>query len=119
MPKLKKSIIEQIKKNLLAQKTELEAKNYQQQEVDVDGDETDEIQANIIINVNKQLASRDKQKLAQIKTALDRIEDKSYGKCEECEEMIGEKRLEVNPYCQSCISCAEQKELEMKQRVRK
>lgn len=114
---LKKNI-EKIKNTLLRQKSELQAKSYQQNEVDIDGDETDEIQANLIINVNNQLSSRDKEKLAQIESALKKIEGRTFGVCEECGDAIAEKRLEINPYFSTCISCAEQKEIENRQKRR-
>lgn len=114
---LKKNI-EKIKKSLLRQKSELQTKSYQQNDVDIDGDETDEIQANLIITVNNQLSSRDREKLLQIENALKKIEGNTYGLCEECGDAIAEKRLEINPYFSTCISCAEQKEIENKQRRR-
>lgn len=115
---LKKSVLEKIKSSLSSQKEQLQAKLYRQEEVDVEGDETDEIQANIIINVNKQLSTRDKEKLLQIDNALKKIEGNTFGLCEDCGDTIAEKRLEINPYFSTCISCAEQKELENKQKRR-
>jgi DnaK suppressor protein len=114
---LKKNI-EKIKNNLLHQKDELQSKTYRQDDIDIDGDEIDEIQANLIINVNNQLSSRDKEKLKQIENALKKIEGNTFGVCEECGEMIAEKRLEINPYFSTCISCAELKEIEDKQKRR-
>jgi DnaK suppressor protein len=111
---LKKNI-EKIRVSLLRQKDELQLKSYRQDDVDVEGDEIDEIQANLIINVNNQLSSRDKDKLRQIEKALKKIESNSFGICEECEETIAEKRLEINPYFSTCISCAELREIENKQ----
>lgn len=115
---LKKSTLEKIKRLLVQQKHELQTKSYQQNDIDIDGDETDEIQANLIINVNNQLSSRDKEKLLQIENALKKIEGNTYGLCEECGDAIAEKRLEINPYFSTCISCAEQKEIENKQKRR-
>ena len=114
---LAKKVLAKIKASLLKSKEELQNKNYQV-EVDPDGDEVDEIQANIILNVNKQLSSRDKEKLVHIDKALLKIENNIYGICEGCEEVIAEKRLEVNPYFSICISCAEQKEMDSRQKRR-
>ena len=44
--------------------------------------------------------------IAQIRAALGRIEDGTYGECATCGEPIGEKRLEAIPYAAQCISCA-------------
>ena len=38
-----------------------------------------------------------------VKKALVRIEEKTYGKCEVCEELIEEDRLEANPAATTCI----------------
>ncbi len=112
---IKKAVIEKIKKNLQSEKAELMAKSYSA-EVDIDGDETDKIQGNIIATVTQTISSRFNQKLQRIDSALKRIEDKTFGACEECGEDIAEKRLEVNPYSGNCISCAEQLEMDEKQR---
>lgn len=114
---IKKSVLDKIKKTLTDEREALLARNYSS-EVDIDGDETDEIQGNIIATVNLQLSSRDSQKLVQIEGALKRIEEKRFGICEECEDFIAEKRLEHNPHFSTCISCAEQAEMESKQRKR-
>jgi DnaK suppressor protein len=110
---LKKSFLEKLKKSLLEQKKQLQAKSYNDV-IDFEGDEIDEIQGKLIANVSDQLSSRDRQKLLQIEIALKKIADKSFGVCEDCDDPIAEKRLEINPYFATCISCAEQRELERK-----
>lgn len=115
---MNKTFIKKVKDLLLAQKKEILAQSVTQVEVDTDGDETDEIQANILIGLNNQLNSRNLEKLAQIDTALKRIEEGTYGLCQDCEEPINEKRLLSNPHFQTCIACAEEREAEEKQRKR-
>ena len=44
--------------------------------------------------------------LGQIHEALTRIDSGSYGRCEECEEMIAKPRLQALPYTKHCITCA-------------
>ena len=56
------------------------------------------------------MCERDRQKLDQIKQALGRIEDGSYGICEECEEKIGKARLMAMPFTQLCIECKNEEE---------
>jgi len=41
--------------------------------------------------------------LDDIQHALERIEDGSYGTCEECGKGIGEERLEAKPWARLCI----------------
>jgi len=115
---MKKSFIEKIKRSLLEQKSELKSKSYHQNDIDLDGDEVDEIQGVLIALVNNKLSTRDLEKIRKIDNALHKIENKSFGICEECEESIAEKRLEINPYFSTCISCAERIEFEDKQRKR-
>jgi DnaK suppressor protein len=45
--------------------------------------------------------------LRDIKKALDKIEDKSFGICEMCEIYIPKRRLRAIPYCKHCIECQE------------
>jgi DnaK suppressor protein len=115
---MNKTFLLKVKGLLLAEKADLLKQVEQEVEVDTEGDETDEIQGNILIELNNQLNTRHSTKLAQIESALARIEDKTYGKCHDCEENIPEKRLLHNPYFQTCVACAEERENEEKQRKR-
>ena len=56
-------------------------------------------------------------RIDQIKEALDRIEDGTYGICEECEEEIPEKRLRAMPTATLCIECKKREETEEKIRA--
>lgn len=47
-----------------------------------------------------------REEAQQIHSALQRIEDGSYGECMTCGEAIGEQRLEALPYALQCINCA-------------
>ena len=44
--------------------------------------------------------------LDQIEAAIERIEDGSYGQCEECGGKIPKPRLEAIPYAALCVKCA-------------
>ena len=44
--------------------------------------------------------------LDQIHEALGRIDEGTYGRCEECEHPIARPRLQVLPYTRHCIDCA-------------
>jgi len=50
-------------------------------------------------------SSGDRHILHLIREALDRINDKSYGTCVNCENVIGPKRLEAVPWTRLCIEC--------------
>jgi DnaK suppressor protein len=60
------------------------------------------------------LTDREKQKLKQIDDALDRIEEKTYGLCEECGVKIPRARLKVVPFAKYCVECKEAIEREEK-----
>ena len=115
---LNKTFLQKMKESLLSQKHILLAKSTQEQDIDTDGDEIDEIQGNMLIELNNQLNTRNNIKLAQIDDALERMDSNTYGICEDCDEAIPEKRLLANPYFLICVSCAEDREAEEKQRKR-
>ena len=48
--------------------------------------------------------------LEKIQLSLDRIEDGTYGACEECGSKIPKARLNAIPYVTHCIKCASQQE---------
>lgn len=50
------------------------------------------------------------REIAQIKAALDRIKEGTYGECATCGEPVGEKRLDAVPHAAQCISCASKKQ---------
>lgn len=58
---------------------------------------------------------RERKLITKIKEALKRIDDGTYGYCEECGEPISEKRLEARPVTTSCIECKKEEE-EMEKR---
>jgi len=51
------------------------------------------------------ITHRDRTKLIQIKEALKRLDDDSYGICDNCMDEIGEDRLRVMPFAKLCLSC--------------
>ena len=50
---------------------------------------------------------RDSAVLRQVKAALRRIDDGSFGTCMDCELPIGQKRLVAVPWASRCIRCQE------------
>jgi DnaK suppressor protein len=43
----------------------------------------------------------------QLRSAMERLDDGSYGICLQCEEPISPKRLKAVPWAEFCISCQE------------
>jgi DnaK suppressor protein len=62
------------------------------------------------------LKSREAKLILKIQEALERIEDGSYGICDECGEDISLKRLEVRPVTTLCIACKTRQEAQEKHR---
>jgi DnaK suppressor protein len=60
------------------------------------------------------LTDRVREKLAAIDEALGRIDDASYGVCEECGLDIAEGRLTALPFTRLCVSCQSDRERESK-----
>ena len=56
------------------------------------------------------LMENDGGTLTQIEASLERIEEGTYGQCEECDVRIPKTRLNAIPYATLCIRCAEQQE---------
>ena len=52
------------------------------------------------------LDDQDRATLLQIKSALSRIDDGSYGACAGCGKKIPVGRLHAVPYATNCVSCA-------------
>jgi DnaK suppressor protein len=56
------------------------------------------------------LMESDAGMLDKIEVALERIEDGTYGECEECGAKIPKSRLNAVPYATMCVKCASQLE---------
>jgi len=88
-------------------------------EIRVSSDEViedgDQAQTYLNQNLNFGLRERDLKKLRMVEIALAKIEDGSYGICEETDEPIGKKRLEKMPWTRLSIQAAEQEERERSQ----
>ena len=57
------------------------------------------------IEYEKSLVYNARDLVQQIEWALDRIKNNTYGKCQECDNFIGKKRLKVFPRTTLCILC--------------
>lgn len=77
-------------------------------------DEADLTSVELSQSVVFTLREKEQRTLAEIDEALHRMEEGSYGKCEECEEEIGAKRLEIFPTARLCITHQEEQEKKKK-----
>jgi len=65
-------------------------------------------------NFTLRIRDRERKLIAKIKEALGRIETRTYGICEECDEEISKERLKVRPVTTLCIECKTRQENEEK-----
>ena len=74
--------------------------------------------ANLETDRNFLLRIRDRERklIGKIKEALARIDDGTFGICEECGEDISEERLKARPVTTLCIDCKTKAEVEEKQK---
>ncbi|MBL8609018.1 MAG: RNA polymerase-binding protein DksA [Myxococcales bacterium] len=73
-------------------------------------DEMDLASSEYLQSFTFRLRGREKVFLDKIDKALRKIEDGSFGVCEECGEEISVKRLEARPETTLCIRCKEDQE---------
>ncbi len=104
--------LEQAKQSLLALKQELEARidkieehthNPQDDLNEHWDDQAISYQEN---DMRQNLLIEAQEELVEVKSALLRIENGSYGECLECEEEIESKRLQAVPYAKYCMKHA-------------
>ena len=60
------------------------------------------------------IRDRERKLISKIEKALARIEDGSFGICEECGEAISEGRMKARPVTTMCIQCKEEQEKQEK-----
>jgi RNA polymerase-binding protein DksA len=56
------------------------------------------------------LASNDRELLYELDDAMKRIDEGTFGVCEDCKSVIAKTRLKVIPYARFCIKCQEKNE---------
>ena len=73
-------------------------------------DEMDLASSEYLQSFTFRLRGREKVFLDKIQKALERIDEGTFGVCEECDEPINVKRLEARPETTLCIRCREDQE---------
>ena len=58
-------------------------------------------------NVQLAVSENESRQLTLIDEALQRLEDKEYGTCQNCEKPINPKRLAAIPWARYCLDCQE------------
>ena len=93
-----------------------EAKRTLETEMSIDEaermDEVDQASSEYMQAFSFRLRGRERFLMDKIEHALRKMDDNTYGLCEECDEQISLKRLEARPEAQLCIQCKEAQEKE-------
>ncbi|PLX51071.1 MAG: RNA polymerase-binding protein DksA [Desulfobulbaceae bacterium] len=61
-------------------------------------------------NFELRIRDRERKLLSKIKDAMERIDNETFGICDECGDDISEKRLEARPVTTLCIQCKTKQE---------
>ena len=83
------------------------ASNRDEIAVETSADEMDRLQQQLSRDIAVRNLDRSSALLKNVRAALERIDDESYGLCLRCEEPIAEKRLKAVPWASHCIDCQE------------
>lgn len=106
-----KSLLSEKRRRLLEQANET-LENEMVLSTDDRFDEVDQASSEYMQAFSFRLRGRERHLLNKIELALKKMEDGTYGICEECEEPISNKRLEARPEAPLCIQCKEAQEKE-------
>ncbi len=74
------------------------------------GDIVDQLNAEVDNAFQLKIKKRNSAYRQKLIAAMEKIQNKTYGHCEECGEEIGEQRLRARPTAQMCICCKEELE---------
>jgi len=111
LEKLDKKTIAKFKKILLKEREEIvgEVKQIVESSKEMGQDGIQDIGDEAANIYNKQvllsLNENERMRLQEVDESLDRIENGTYGICEECGGPISLKRLEVRPVAKYCVPC--------------
>ncbi len=105
-----KNEMDHFKKILLTKQDELEriVRNRDAIAIEKSADALDEVQHASERELAIRNLDRESNLLRQVRSALRRIEEGSFGICQHCEEEISPKRVAAVPWTPYCIQCQEQ-----------
>jgi DnaK suppressor protein len=103
--------INQVKKELLARKSQLEQELAQLARLKVSDDQVPDAADQALIStleeINISLQNNERAEYEMIIKALRMIDEGTYGICSECGQPISEKRLKLYPNATRCLVCQE------------
>ncbi len=114
--RLRKSLIQ--KREDIVKEAKSEIKKYisgeKRQLVETVLDDGDLSVIDLSEDINLRQLSAHRDTLLKIDTALQKLKEGTYGKCEECDDEISEERLKIMPFAIYCRDCQENRELKEK-----
>lgn len=111
--KLKKAMLEE-RQRLLNNSTTSRKSEFAISSEDL-ADEVDLTSVELSQGIVFTLREKEQHALSDIDTALQKIAEGTYGLCEDCEEPIAVKRLELNPTARLCVK--HQEEIEKRKKM--
>jgi DnaK suppressor protein len=108
-----RKILEDMRQEML---DEVKVQKERARTKDYTGDLGDHATSDMLAEYAHIFSERLRRRLLLIEEALEALEDGNYGLCEECEEPISEKRLQLMPFARFCVRC--QSELERRAKIR-
>ena len=110
MSKLKAKEAKEIKDRLIKER-ELIVQKLNGNDLSIDDAETpdpvDLAVRNYSKNVMLAVSENESRQLALIDEAIQRVDDKEYGECQNCGKEVNPKRLTAIPWARYCIDCQE------------
>jgi DnaK suppressor protein len=109
-----KSEINKFRTTLVAKQTELAPTLRKRDGIAIEKtpDALDEVQLAGERELMTRNLERESKMLREVRAALERIQQNTYGTCLNCEEEIGLRRLKAVPWTPLCIACQERDDLE-------
>jgi len=116
----RKKFLNEVRENLLETRTKLLSEMDSELKAGREGNKDEGLDTYDLASeerdreINFILTDRDRVKLKEIREALDRLEEKTYGICESCGLEIAEERLLAMPFTRLCRDCQQDSEKEAK-----
>ena len=109
-----KSEINKFRTALAAKQTELAPRLRQRDGIAIEKtpDALDEVQLSAERELMTRNLERESNVLREVRAALERIQQNTYGTCLDCDEEIGLRRLNAVPWTPLCIACQERDDLQ-------
>lgn len=108
--------LEKIKQRLLEKRQQILESLEEASKADINEktgveDSADTVTSELSRETHYRLTQAELETLYLIDLALRKIDNGTYGICEECGAIIGEKRLEAIPWVRLCIDCSQNEEI--------